>query len=67
MKVSVTITFINVERGNVFGDRKMLTVAQIRARIKILEEEGIPEAMQMKEDYGFCAFFKSLIIKTECD
>ena len=67
MKVSVTITFINVEHGNVFGDRKLLTVAQIRARIKKIEEEDIPEAMQMKEDCSFCVFFKSLIIETECD
>ena len=43
----------------------MLTVAQIRARIKILEEEGIPEAMQMKEDCIFYEFFMSLIIETK--
>ena len=45
----------------------MLNVAQIRERIRKLEEEDIPEAIQMKKDFAFAILFKSLLVKTRND
>ena len=45
----------------------MVNVAQIREMIRKLEEEDIPEAMQMKEDIAFYTFFNSLVITTRYD
>ena len=44
-----------------------MSIAEIREKIKELEEKGIPEARQLKEDCEFVIFFQTLIIKGDCN
>ena len=45
----------------------MVSIAEIREKLRELEEEDLPEIRKMKEDINFIQYFTELLVKGECN